>query len=82
MKILKLLLVLFLFVSCDTKKQSIIDGQKLINKQLTGLADSLNRVSDSASLNRIRLEIHVLQIKFDSLGVELKKFKRVKYSKK
>ncbi len=77
MKILKLLPFLLVFTtSCDTKKESIIDGQKLINKQLTGLSDSLNRVSDSASFNRIKGEIHSLQLKFDSLGVELKKFKK------
>ena len=82
MKILKLLPFLFLFIACDSKKESIIDGQKLINKQLIGLTDSLNRVSDSTSFHRIKSEIHILQLKFDSLSVELKKFKRVKYSKK
>lgn len=78
MKVLKLLSFILLFVSCDSKKESIIDSQKLINKQLTGLADSLNRVSDSASLFRIKSEIKVLQLRFDSLSVELQKFNRKK----
>ncbi len=83
MKTLKFLPLLSLFfISCDSKKDSIIDSQKLINQQLTGLADSLNRVSDTTSFRRIRSEIHVLQLRFDSLSVELKKFKKVKYSKK
>ena len=73
-KIILLPLLLFVFASCDSKKQSLIDSQKLINKKLTGLADSLNRVSDSASFYRIKSEIRVLQIRFDSLDNELDKF--------
>lgn len=72
----KLILLPFLlsfFVACDSKKQSIIDSQKLINKRLTGLADSLHHVSDSESYNRIKSEIHVEQIRFDSLKNELDK---------
>ena len=72
-----ILLPLFLFlVACDSKKQSIIDSQRLINKQLTGLSDSLHRVSDSESFNRIKREIQVLQLRFDSLSNELNNFKK------
>jgi hypothetical protein len=63
-----LLFVLFILSSCDSKKESIIDSQKLINKQLTGLADSLKHVSDTVAFNRIKSEIHYLQFKFDSLS--------------
>lgn len=73
-KILPCFLVLFLLTSCDSKKESIIDSQKLINNQLAGLADSLKRVSDSADYNRIKTEIHYQQYRFDSLNNELKKF--------
>lgn len=76
MKKLNLLLFILLFISCDSKKQSIIDSQKLINKQLTGLADSLHRVSDSESYLRIKKEVQVLQLRFDSLSNELKKFNK------
>ena len=65
--------VLFFFISCDTKKQSIIDSQILINKRLTGLADSLQHVADSESYNRIKSEIRVEQLRFDSLSNELNK---------
>ncbi len=74
-KLKPLFFLLFLFGSCDTKKESIIDSQKLINKHITGLADSLKHVSDSESFNRIKTEIHTLQYRFDSLGIELKKYK-------
>ena len=74
-KINLLFLALLLFISCDSKKESLIDSQKLINKQLTGLSDSLNRVSDSQSFYRIKGEIHALQMRFDSLSNALKKFK-------
>jgi hypothetical protein len=77
MKKLVLLLFLFsLFNSCDSKKESLIDSQKLINKQLTGLADSLQHVSDSVSYNRIKKEIHILQLRFDSLNNELNNLKK------
>ena len=76
MKTLKLLPFLFLFISCDTKKESIIDSQKLINNQIVGLADSLNRVSDTGSIHRIRFEIHTQQLRFDSLSNELKKLNK------
>ncbi|HVX27440.1 MAG TPA: hypothetical protein VHB70_13915 [Parafilimonas sp.] len=72
----KLILLPFLFIffiSCDTKKQGIIDSQKLINKQLTGLQDSLRHVGDSESYNRIKSEIRVDQLRFDSLSNELNK---------
>ena len=75
----KLILLPFaclLFVSCDSKKQSIIDSQKMINKRLTGLADSLQHVGDTESLNRIKSEIRVEQIRFDSLTNELNKLKK------
>ena len=70
-----LLFLLFLLGSCDTKKESIIDSQKLINKQLTGLTDSLKHAGDSESYNRMKTEVHYLQYKFDSLSNELKKYK-------
>lgn len=73
----KLILLPFLFVSfisCDTKKQGIIDEQKLINKQLTGLQDSLQHAGDSESIKRMQSEVHVLQLRFDSLSNELSKF--------
>ncbi len=60
-KLILLPFLLLFFISCDTKKESIIDGQKLINKQLTGLADSLKHVSDSEGIVRIKGEIAVLQ---------------------
>ena len=72
-KLILLPLALFFFTSCDTKKQSIIDSQKMINKRLTGLADSLQHVSDSESYNRIKSEIRVEQLRFDSLSNELAK---------
>lgn len=75
MQKLKPLLLFFLLGSCDSKKESIIDSQKLINKQLTGLADSMKHAGDSESLTRMRTEVHALQYRFDSLGTELKKFK-------
>ena len=73
-KFISLFILLLSFISCDTKKQSIIDSQKLINKKITGLADSLQRVGDSESYNRIKGEIYVLQLRFDSLSNELKKY--------
>lgn len=73
-KLNPLFFLLFLPGSCDTKKEGIIDSQKLINKQLTGLADSLQHVGDSEAYNRIKTEIHSLQYKFDSLSNELKKY--------
>jgi len=73
-KLKSLSMLLVLLISCDTKKQSIIDSQKLINKQLTGLADSLKRVSDSQSFYRIKGEVVVLQQRFDSLSDELDKY--------
>ena len=73
-KLRSLSMLLVLLISCDTKKQSIIDSQKLINKQLTGLADSLKRVSDSQSFYRIKGEVVVLQQRFDSLSDELDKY--------
>ena len=45
----------------------------MINKRLTGLADSLQRVSDSQSVYRIRSEIRIEQLRFDSLSNELNK---------
>lgn len=72
-KLILLPFFLSLFVACDSKKQGIIDSQKLINKRLTGLADSLQHVSDSESYNRIKSEIHVEQLRFDSLSNELNK---------
>lgn len=75
----KLILLPFaclLFISCDSKKESIIDSQKVINKKITGLADSLQHVSDSESLNRIKSEIRVEQLRFDSLSNELNKLKK------
>jgi hypothetical protein len=50
-----------------------MDSQKLINKQLTGLYDSLKRVSDSADFNRIKGKIDYLHFRFDSLSKELNK---------
>ncbi len=72
-KLILVPILLFIFASCDTKKQSIIDGQKMINKRLTGLADSLQHVGDSESYNRIKSEIRVEQLRFDSLSDELSK---------
>ena len=72
-KLILLPLLCFLFISCDSKKQSIIDSQKLVNKRITGLADSLKRVSDSESYIRIKEEIRVEQLRFDSLSNELNK---------
>ena len=72
-KLILLPLLFFLFVSCDSKKESIIDSQKLINKRITGLADSMQHVGDSESLNRIKGEIRVEQLRFDSLSNELNK---------
>ena len=75
----KLILLLFacvLFISCDSKKESIIDSQKMINKQLTGLQDSLQHAGDSESLNRMKSEVRVLQLRFDSLTNELNKLKK------
>ena len=59
------------FIACDSKKQRIYDNQKLINKQLAGLQDSLNHAGDSASLERMKSEVKVLQFQFDSLNNEL-----------
>ena len=75
-KLILLPSLLFFFVACDSKKESLIDSQKLINKQLTGLADSLQHVSDSVSFNRIKMEIRVLQLRFDSLNNELNDLKK------
>jgi len=75
-KIILLPFLMFFFVSCDSKKGSIIDSQKLINKKLIGLQDSLNRVSDSADHARMTSEVHALQQRFDSLSKELEKFER------
>jgi len=75
-KLILLLFLFFLFNSCDSKKESLIDSQKLINKQLTGLTDSLQHVSDSVSFNRIKTEIRVLQLRFDSLSNELNDLKK------
>ncbi|HEY2725992.1 MAG TPA: hypothetical protein VGI61_02385 [Parafilimonas sp.] len=75
-KLILLPFVCLLFVSCDSKKESIIDSQKMINKRITGLADSLQHVGDSASLNRIKAEIRVEQLRFDSLTNELNKLKK------
>jgi uncharacterized protein YcfL len=72
-KIILVPLLFFLFISCDSKKQSIIDSQKLINKKLTGLQDSLQHAGDSESLNRMKSEVRVLQLRFDSLSNELNK---------
>jgi hypothetical protein len=72
----KLILLSFAYLlctSCDSKKESIIDSQKMINKRLTGLADSLQHVSDSQSIYRIRSEIRIEQLRFDSLSNELNK---------
>jgi hypothetical protein len=72
-KIILLQFLFFQFISCDSKKQRIIDSQKLINKRLTGMADSLQHAGDSESLNRIKAEISVEQLGFDSLSNELSK---------
>ena len=75
MKIIKpLFFALLLLTSCDSKKEGIIDGQKLINKQLTGLYETLNRISDSAEFYRLKHKIDSLHFKYDSLSTELKKF--------
>ncbi len=77
MKKLNLLFLAFMLISaCDSKKQSIIDSQKMINKRLTGLSDSLHHVGDSESYNRIKSEIRIEQLRFDSLNNELQKFDR------
>ncbi|MEP6465141.1 MAG: hypothetical protein ABJB05_02495, partial [Parafilimonas sp.] len=68
MKKLILPFFILLFISCDSKKESIIDSQKVINKQLTGLEDSLKRVNDSTSHLRMKNEVRVLQLRFDSLS--------------
>ncbi len=69
-----LFFTLLLLASCDTKKQGIIDNQKLINKQLTGLYDLQHRVSDSAEFYRLKRQIDSLHFKYDSLSTELKNF--------
>lgn len=66
-------LFLLLFVSCETKKSSVIAKQKVINQQLTGLYDSLEHFTDTPSINRIKGEIAVLQVQFDSLKTEYEK---------
>ncbi|MBV9961902.1 MAG: hypothetical protein JO072_06605 [Parafilimonas sp.] len=75
-KLILLPVLLFFFVACDSKREGIIDGQKLINKRLTGLGDSLQHVSDSASIHRIKEEILVEELRFDSLNKELDKLKK------
>lgn len=73
-RIKPLFFTLLLLASCDTKKQGIIDNQKLINKQLTGLYETLKRQSDSAEFYRVQHKIDSLHFKYDSLSRELKKF--------
>lgn len=75
-KLILLPFLLMFFIACDTKRESIIDSQKLINKRLTGLADSLQHFSDSESIARIRGEIKTEQLRFDSLSNELNKLKK------
>lgn len=65
-----------ILTSCDSKKEGIIDEQKLINKNLTGLQDSMQHAGDSESLARMKSEAQVLQLRFDSLNNELKKYKK------
>lgn len=65
-----------ILVACDSKKEGIIDEQKMINKQLTGLQDSMQHAGDSTSLARMKGEAQVLQLKFDSLNNELQKYKK------
>jgi uncharacterized protein YcfL len=77
MKRLTLLpIFLLLFIGCETKKSGVVAGQEVINKQLTGLYDSLEHVSDSESINRIKGEIKVLQHQFDSLNTEYEKMEK------
>ena len=75
-KLILLPLLLFVFAACDSKRESIIDSQKLINKRLTVLGDSLQRVSDQESIHRIKEEIRVEELRFDSLSNELNKLNK------
>ena len=68
-----ILFTLLLLTSCDSKREGIIDNQKVINKQLTGLYDMLNRLSDSTEIQRTKHKIDSLHLTYDSLSKELKK---------
>jgi hypothetical protein len=78
---MKKLCLLFLLISCQNKKEIIVNAEIAIKKEMTIKQDSLSHVFDATDTTgtfsralQLNNEVAALNVKYDSIETELKKY--------